>query len=462
MATIFKPTRVQKERSQTLYIDKQDHSGNGLCLNTKPIVVVPNALQGETCEVKFTKQSKKVNFAQVTKVLEASAHRVSPFCQYYGQCGGCSLQHTSAKNGIVLKAQALQDFVNKNLNGVLNNLDANVWAAPVLSDIDYGSFGENEHLGTNKTGYRRRIRLAVDARNKSSIKIGFRASNTQKIVDVETCSVAVGPINELLHHLRSTLKQLPSISKVGHIVLTQGSVQLQVAIFVTQKLCQKSLHKLEQLAHSIKCPIIIAGKSVEPVIFSLYTPNSGDGVLIEDKPNIKLNIKSAHFLQVNKAVNQKLISKVHEWLAPNANNTLYDFFCGSGNFALSFADEVRSVKGFEGITEMVKVARENAHNMGINNCQFTTMDLSSQAELKQLTFDEHAIVVLDPSREGAAELCQFLATTNISKIVYVSCNPNSFVRDAAFLIPHYRLEKISALDMFPFTKHIELIAMFVK
>ena len=72
MATIFKPQRVQKETHQTLYIDKHDHAGNGLCLNKKPIVVVPNALQGETCEVRFTKQSKKVNFAQATKEMEFS------------------------------------------------------------------------------------------------------------------------------------------------------------------------------------------------------------------------------------------------------------------------------------------------------------------------------------------------------------------------------------------------------
>jgi 23S rRNA (uracil1939-C5)-methyltransferase len=466
MATIFKPQRVQKETHQTLYIDKHDHAGNGLCLNKKPIVVVPNALQGETCEVRFTKQSKKVNFAQATKVLDASVARVTAFCEYFGQCGGCSLQHTSAKNGLALKEQALHDFVAKNLNGAANNIDANTWTTPVVSDIDYESSNENDHSDTI-TGYRRRIRLAVDARNKSSIKIGFRAANTQKIIDIETCSVALSSINECLPQIRSVLKQLPSINKVGHITVTQGDNKLQVTIFVTQKLCNKSLHKLEQLAHSTNSSILVSGKAVEPIVFQLPALNQEQGakqdaVLIEDKPKITLSIKSAHFLQINKAVNQKMITKVHEWLVPNAKHTLYDFFCGSGNFALSLAGEVRAVKGFEGVNEMVQVASENAQYIGINNCQFITMDLSSQDDLKQLSFDEQAIVMLDPSREGAAELCQFLASSQVDKIVYVSCNPNSFVRDAAFLLPQYRIDKITALDMFPFTKHIELMALFVK
>lgn len=464
MAQFFTPKRVQKEANQTLTIDKHDHAGNGLCLSTNPIVVVPNALQGETCKVKLTKQSKRVNFAQVIKVLEASPARTVPFCNYYGQCGGCSLQHTSAKNGLALKEQALQDFVAKNLSNSTNKIDARTWARSALSDITYESANEN---GEDNTGYRRRIRLAVDARNKAAIKIGFRAANSQKIIDIQACPVAVDPINKYLPQLRSALKQLPSINKVGHVVVTQGEYQLQVAIFASQKLCEKSLHKLEQFAQNSKCLVVVRGKSMEPIIYQTSVPNNSaggqfDSVLIEDKAEIKMSIKSTHFLQVNKAVNQQMITNVEEWLSPDTNITLYDFFCGSGNFALSLASKVLSVKGFEGVNEMVQVANQNAQNLGINNGEFTTMDLSSRDELKQLTFAEQAIVVLDPSREGAAVLCEFLATSNINKIVYVSCNPNSFVRDAAFLMPHYRIDKIRALDMFPYTKHLELMALFVK
>lgn len=456
MATFFKPKPVHKKEYQILTIDKHDHSGNGLCLNNQPIVVVSDALKGEKCEVKFTKQSKKVNFAHVTKVLEPSEQRVLPFCQYYGQCGGCSLQHTNAENGLALKAQALQDFVAKNLNKSSNSNDVKVWDKPILSDIDYDSSNSHE------TGYRRRIRLAIDARNKSSIKIGFRSASSTKIVDIESCSVATRSINKCFTQIRTVLKQLPSISKVGHLVITQGDSHLQVALFVTHKLCEKSTRQLAQLALAINCEVLVKSKHAEVIAFNGDDKDEQGAVTIEDQANIALRIKSDHFLQVNKAVNQRMISSVQEWLAPSPKDTLYDFFCGSGNFALSCANQVFAVKGFEGINEMVKVASDNAQSIGRSNCQFSTMDLSSPDELKQLTFDDNALVLLDPSREGAAALCEFLANSGVERIVYVSCNPNSFVRDAEFLIPNYRLDRIKALDMFPFTKHIELMALFTK
>lgn len=456
MATIFKPKRVPKKEYQTLTIDKHDHSGNGLCLNTQPIVVVANALKGEKCEVKFTKQSKKVNFADVTKVFDASEQRVTPFCQYFGQCGGCSLQHTSAQNGLALKEQALKDFVGKNLNSVANNIDENVWDKPVLSEIDYESSNGGD------TGYRRRIRLAIDARNKSAVKIGFRAVNSAKIIDIASCLVASKSINQCLEQIRKVLKQLPSISKVGHVVITQGDSHLQVAIFITHKLCERSLGQLAQIALAINCEVLVKSKHAQAIMFNSHAKGEQGAVIIEDKPKVSLSIKSEHFLQVNKAVNQRMISSVKDWLAPEPKDTLYDFFCGSGNFALSLAEHVSAVKGFEGINEMVQVATENAQSIGCSNCQFSTMDLSSADQLKQLTFDNKALVVLDPSREGAVALCQFLANSGVKRIVYVSCNPNSFIRDAAFLMPNYRLDKIKALDMFPFTKHIELMALFTK
>ena len=172
-------------------------------------------------------------------------------------------------------------------------------------------------------------------------------------------------------------------------------------------------------------------------------------------------------MQVNKAVNQQMISSVKQWLSPTQSNVLLDFFCGSGNFALSLAEDVSLVKGFEGIHEMVQRANENATINRIDNTEFAIMDLSSIEHLGPLFeegngLDEHTIAILDPSREGAAVLCQCLANSPIEKIVYVSCNANSFVRDAAFLLDSYRMEKIKALDMFPFTKHIELMALFIK
>lgn len=458
MAQFFTPksnkSKTLKQNTiATLRIDAHDHAGNGLCLSSKPITIVPEGLQGELCRVRYSKQTKKVNFAELVKVEEASELRSKAFCEYYGQCGGCSLQHTNAGHGLALKEKALTTFVSNKL-GMSDTNDKNgLWHAPVLSDIDYKQ-------RPKKTSYRRRIRLAIDARNKQKIKIGFRAANSQSVIDIKHCAIANDSINECLQVLRMHLPHLPSVHKIGHIVITEGLNQLQVAIFTPQKLCKKSLEKLEKLASSVAFNIVIEAKDGGSFSLPSSDGQPASPLFIEDMQNVPLRIDSKHFLQVNKAVNQAMIQRAKEWLALCAEDSVHDFFCGSGNFALSFANHVASIKAYEGVAEMVTVANANAQSMALTNIEFHTADLSSPEALQSLAFEQNSKVVLDPSREGALELCQFLATQKLGHILYVSCNPNSFVRDASYLLPRYRLSKISALDMFPFTKHLELMALF--
>jgi 23S rRNA (uracil1939-C5)-methyltransferase len=476
--------------SSTLDIDAHDHAGNGLCLSSDPITVVADALLGEVCQVRFTKETKKVNFAAVTKILKPSELRVAPFCQYYAQCGGCSLQHTSAKHGLALKQKALQTFVqnklklpsanelddkrhlalsknsmkasksslqqsNSAINIAKNSLQNDIWQPAILSDIDYSDDPVN-------TGYRRRIKLAVDARNKEKIKIGFRSSQSQSIVDIAKCAISSSAINDCLVPLRNTLIQLPSVQKIGHIVITEGSNSLQVALFTSQNLCKKSISKLSDLANLATLNIVVKAKSGDTICLPLDSSEAQSTILVEDMPKIVMAVESSDFLQVNKAVNQRMIKTAKQWLAPSMSHTLYDFFCGSGNFSLSFAHDVGSVKGFEVQRKMVDMATLNAATMDLNNVEFTKADLSAKDELKTLILDETAIVILDPSRDGALALCQYLSTHRVEKVLYVSCNPNSFVRDASVLLGKYELSKISALDMFPFTKHLEVMALFTR
>ncbi len=469
MATFFTPKSGKSKnqpqgKTSRLTINTHDHAGNGVWLTSKPIKIVYNALAGEVCQIRFTKQSKKVSFANTTKIIEPSPLRTSPFCEYYTHCGGCSLQHTSAKQGLALKQSALKVYVNKQLKLPATLVNRKAWQKPVLSDIDYSDDPVN-------TQYRRRIRLAVDARNKQKIKIGFRAQGSQSIIDIPRCAVASSAINDCLPSLRQALTHLPSIDRVGHIVITEGHVALQVALFTTQMLCKKSLQKLSELAGLLTIEVVVKPKGIDAICLAsnddkLHTAadnksqSSKSALIIEDMPDIKLAVESAHFLQVNKAVNQGLIKRAKAWLNPNESNTLYDFFCGSGNIGLSFAKEVGAVRGFEGVKGMIEVAKKNANSIGLHNCDFTSMDLASADDLKKLRFVDNAIAILDPSREGALELCQFLATQSIEKILYVSCNPNSFARDAAYLLPQYEMTEIAALDMFPFTKHLEVMALF--
>lgn len=477
MAQFYKPKKqnvkrgksidsVNKDRSlpsnTSLTISTQDQNGQGICLSTKPITIVENALIGEVCEVRFTKTSKRVNFAYASKIIQAHESRVEPFCEYYAQCGGCSMQHTSAEFALEQKNKALQSFLNRQ-----HQINATSWQSPVHCAAINTNF-DNDDLTTTPNAYRRRIRLAIDARNPKNIRIGFRMHNSQKVIDIQKCAVALAPINKVLPALTALLKTLPSVKRIGHIVMTLGdeldnnidmttnvSAPLQVAIHAVKPLCDKSVLSLTDFARKHNVAVVLNSKSDKPVL--LNTDTASTAVTINK--HITQLIEAEQFLQVNPSVNQQMLETALAWLQPRDHQILYDLFCGAGNFSLAFANRVKRIKGYEGVYSMVKHAQENAKLNGLSNCDFEVADLSDVDVLSNLEIEENSLLILDPSREGAQALCKKLATVKVAKILYVSCSPTSFDRDLGYLVPHYKVDKIAAVDMFPFTKHLELMAL---
>lgn len=464
------PDSNKENITEIIRLDKLDHTGKGISFSTQPITIVDNALANETCEVKVHQASKKVRNARVVKVIEKSEYRSEPFCQYYEKCGGCTLQHVQAEYALNEKYEALQGYLIHQ-----HQVAAENWLEPIRSNINYTSAnatGNND--GVNEaTAYRRRIRLAIDARNKDKVKVGYRERKSQRVIDIQNCPIALAPIQSKLHAISTMLKSFPSVASVGHVVITTADTleythntfsedTVQVALFVTQTLSHKATLYLEAFVRehqNKKHPISVVVKSKEAA--SVLINAQSEFLPILNQENILLQGAAHHFLQVNARVNDAMLRTAAEWLNPKPKQVLYDFFCGSGNFSLMLAPKVKSVYGFEGVNEMVELAQHNAAVNDISNCTFATCDLSDKQALANISMEKDSLVILDPSREGALELCIALANKAVSKILYVSCNPNSFARDLKHLQTHYKIDKITALDMFPFTSHLEVMALLV-
>jgi 23S rRNA (uracil1939-C5)-methyltransferase len=151
-----------------------------------------------------------------------------------------------------------------------------------------------------------------------------------------------------------------------------------------------------------------------------------------------------------------------EVLQIKPEHKILDLFCGIGNFTLVLAKFAKHVTGIEVSDAMVARALENAKLNDIQNVEFFAADLTqeqSDASWSLHTFDS---ILLDPSRHGAKEILALIAKLNPKKIVYVSCNPATFARDAGILVHehNYSLVKSGIMDMFPQTDHIETIALF--
>jgi 23S rRNA (uracil1939-C5)-methyltransferase len=176
--------------------------------------------------------------------------------------------------------------------------------------------------------------------------------------------------------------------------------------------------------------------------------------------DLRICYEPGDFLQGNGEVNRQLVSRVAEWLDDYRDGRLLDAFAGVGNFSLALARRGFDVLGLEVAPEMVKRARDNALANGLENAQFMVRDLLAPRTLGRQGF---GVVVLDPPRSGAQALVHDLAANGTATILYVSCSPPTLARDAAVLAAAgYRLARLSLVDMFPQTSHIEVMALFIR
>ncbi|WP_412972315.1 23S rRNA (uracil(1939)-C(5))-methyltransferase RlmD [Glaciecola sp. MF2-115] len=485
MAQFFKAKKQSSSRHQRnakqevlekidIAVDVIDHQGNGICLSHKPIVVIPAAIPGEQYRVQILSKKQKVWHAKILKVLQAhETARVKPFCPYVSDCGGCSHQAFLADYLIESKQASLEKYLSKVISPA--RLKNSVWEDVVKSDINdkrgesRNSSNSPEQGQAKESGlyaYRRRARIAIDARNSSDIKVGFRQEKSNKVVDIPACAVLSTPLQVVYEKLVRLIKALPSASSIGHITLTQGSEKAQVCLHLVKGLDTESVAMLiaAQNEHGSQYMVETKGGKLRNVL-ALDTDSqnhdlaSASNFTISDDPSLKLSVTANNFIQVNQHLNQKMLELAQAWLAPSENDVVVDLFSGIGNFSLYLAAHCKEVIGVEGVAEMVQQANANAQLNSIENCRFEHYDLNNLSSLPSLMIPKDALIIVDPSRVGALEIMKVMSTLKPRKILYVSCNPTSFARDVDVLPSNYGIVKMRALDMFPFTKHIEMIAL---
>jgi len=179
--------------------------------------------------------------------------------------------------------------------------------------------------------------------------------------------------------------------------------------------------------------------------------------------DLKLGFAPTDFTQVNHAVNQVLVRRAISLLDPQSGEWVADFFCGLGNFSLAIARRGARVTGVEGSAALVSRTAANARVNGLSHmAEFIELDLYRLDAARLSALGPFERVLLDPPRDGAVELVKALPEPVPTRIVYVSCSPDTLARDAAVLVNArgYRLSAAGVINMFPHTAHVESIAVF--
>lgn len=478
MANFYTPKKNKKAdaanshligKRVSISISHLDHFAQGVSADHDPLIFVEGVLPGEIAEVEITVHRGKVCTAKLLKITQPSVNRQPPFCEHFEMCGGCQTQHCQTSAMLKFKQDAIQNLI---LHTSLDTEKNTQSPKRVLSKASRG--GKNTKLAkvadkqsqinwqaplhSEEKGYRRKTRLSVDARNPDAIKVGFRTKGSNKIFNLNQCPVLKDELEQLIVPLQKTLAVMQTPSNVGHISLLSVDNGTQVLIRTVHNLSQHDKALLADFAEDNDVQLILEDKQHNQQTLNQETK------LLAYKINDKLELDIHHddFVQVNADINQKMIKQAIQWLQLEANDSVLDLFCGIGNFSLAIAEQCERVVGIEGVAKMVQRAQHNATQNQLDNCQFIHADLNSTKLSEHGQTAKCNKVLLDPAREGALSAVKQLASLKPSHIVYVSCNPATFARDAALLIgKNYRLDKLSLLDMFPQTAHTELMALFV-
>ncbi|WP_144210343.1 23S rRNA (uracil(1939)-C(5))-methyltransferase RlmD [Shewanella donghaensis] len=444
MAQFFKakPNKTKQLSAKlNLTVSQLDHLGAGIAQHEGKVVFVPGALPGETVTAQLIVQKKRFAKAKLLKVQTPAENRVATRCPHYQQCGGCDLQHMRIEAQREHKQDALKTLMGK----VAVNMDDSVMTDNVI--------GEQWH-------YRRKARLATlfDKKTKH-LQLGFRESSTSNIVDIKQCDVLAKALSALITPFSQVLNQLQAKMTLGHLELTEAENGLFAVLRITKELKPADEERLKEFALQHKLHLLVQDNEGE--LRSLVNEGNIDlpkYSLANDQ--VACEFSPGNFVQVNADINKRMVEQAIDWLAPQQDERILDLFCGVGNFSLPLATQAADVIGVEGVPEMVTQAKQNATDNNLSNLSFFHADLS--ADLSEASWlGKIDKLLLDPARAGAFESLQWLSKMKPKKVVYVSCNPASLARDSQVLIDQgYKLKKLTMLDMFPQTHHIEAMALF--
>jgi 23S rRNA (uracil1939-C5)-methyltransferase len=418
------------------------HDGRGVARRPDgKAVFVAGGLPGEKVMAVQTGRHRSFDEARAVDIVQAAAERVVARCPHFGTCGGCAMQHYDEGQQIVAKQRVLME----NLERI-----GHVSPARVLPPLTGDAWG-----------YRRKGRFSVRrVEKKEKTLVGFRESDPRFVADISECHTVIPAIGEKIPAISALVDSLDTRREIPQIEFIAGDD----AIVLT-------FRHLAPLTESDRAKLAAFGPAHG---FSIYLQPGGLETvhpLAPDEPrlafrlpawDVELKFRPLDFIQVNAALNQRMIQTTLELLDPQPDERVLDLFAGLGNFTLPIARFAREVVGVEGDAGLVQRARENVVHNGFGNVEFHAADLAKDLSGEPWMRESFDKLLLDPPRSGADFVLAHLPLKQFRRIVYVSCHPASLARDAGFLVneKRWKLRAAGVMDMFPHTAHVESIAVF--
>ncbi len=462
-------TPLKKGTEHTLTIESLAYGGRGVARVDGFVVFVKNAIPGQTVRALIYKKRKGFAEARPLEVLTESENVVEAPCEHFVHCGGCTVQNLEYEEQLTQK-QAQVDGIFQHQAGIEDfTLDSVVPAVEIFNYRNKMEFSFSN---------RRWVLTDEPEDSKTDFALGLHIPGRyDKILNISECHIQQKVGNDILKHVQSiaqeqNLKPYDVKTHIGflrHLVLRFGINTGDVMVnFVTS-------YENTDLLTSMVESLTKVFPQITSIINNVNT-RKGDtaygeheillfGVpsISEKIGNLSFDISANSFFQTNTKQAEKLYETALNGCGLTGKEIVYDLYCGTGSISLFLAQKAKEVHGFEWIVSSIEDATRNAVNNGIGNAYFHKANLDRPIALKR-EIPNPDVIVLDPPRAGVGrKTLEFALESGAEKIVYVSCNPSTQARDVVFLRENrFSLSKLTMVDMFPHTPHIETVAVLEK
>lgn len=425
-----------------------DYEGRGVARIGGKTVFIKGALPSETVRCRVVKQKKQFDEAETVAVLKTAAERVVPECVHFDTCGGCVLQHVALDAQVAYKQRILEEQLLR-----IGKVQPEQILPPLYGKAWY---------------YRDRGRLSVVLDKTGRLKLGFRAKNSHDVVDLVMCKILPEHVSSKLSALRHLLQTL-TVEK-QHVKYAEFSVCSDLSIFnlfLSDRPSEKASAAIRQFAdeHLVDDGMDwqIWLQHPQQDAYPFYPKIRRRLAYRLPEFEVYMPYLPGDFTQINSEMNRVMVDRALGLLDVRPGERVADLFCGLGNFTLPIAKQGADAVGIEGSQTLVKRAKDNAV---LNNCKdttvFQTADLFETDEQIVASWGHFDKMLLDPPRSGAYEVVKSLHAPYLpSRIIYISCNPSTFARDASVLVKKgYGFKAAGVMNMFAQTAHVESVGLF--
>ncbi len=446
---------VEKNKEYTVDIIDNGFAGEGIAKINNFTIFVPNSIKGEKVKIVIVKVLSSHAFGKIIEIISSSNQRIESDCNTYKRCGGCSLRHIQYEETLKIKQNAVQSLVNKTLNN-------KVIVEPVLGM-------ENPYHYRNKAQYP----IGTDKNGKPVM--GVFANRTHEIIPIQTCLIQNEKTEELAKFIFDYIvKNKISIydektrkGLIRHIVTKIGvkTDEMMCILVINGEKIPKEKELVSEITRyfpKVRTIIKNMNRKNTNVILGQQNINLyGEGYIKDELGDYVFKISPLSFYQVNPLQAERLYQIGVDAAKISKQDIVFDLYCGIGTISLFMSKFAKRVYGIEIVKEAVEMAKENARLNQVKNVEFIAGDVEEAFD--DLLHNRKIIpdiVMVDPPRKGLEQRSvENILAMRPKRLVYISCNPATLVRDLAKLEVLYEVKALKPVDMFPFTSHVECVAV---